>query len=55
MELTLNRKEIEQILLVHVTRLMPEAGLNTIEWAGYRLPGDATFKHSDLPPETDDE
>ena len=55
MELKLDRKEIEQILLVHVNRVMPDGGFNAVEWDGYRNPGGITFQHSALPPEKDDE
>lgn len=56
MELKLDRKEIEAILLVHVNRIVPEAGLNRIEWDnGYRTLNGATFDHTEIPMEKNDE
>ena len=55
MELRLTKDEIEQILLVHVARIVPEAALNRIEWDGYRTPSGATFDHTDVPQEAGDE
>ena len=56
MELKLDRKEIEAILLVHVCGLVPEAAINRIEWdSGYNTVRGATFDHTDLPPEIADE
>ena len=56
MELKLNRKEIEAILLAHVNRLipaaMPVATFNRVEWdSRYSGMNGATFDHTDLPPE----
>lgn len=56
MELKLDRKEIEAILLAHVNRIMPEAGLNRVEWdCSYRTMSAAKIDHTDLPPEKEDE
>lgn len=55
MELKLDRKEIEEILLAHVNRIVPEAGLNRIEWGGYSSPHSATFDHTDIPQEDGNE
>jgi len=56
MELKLEKTEIEQILLVHVNQILPEAGINRIEWdCSRRSIISATFDHTDLPPETGDE
>lgn len=49
MELKLDRKEIETILLTHVNRLMPEAGFNRVEISGDLH--SATFDHTDIPQE----
>ena len=55
MQLKLDRAEIEQILLVHINRVMPDGRFNSLEWDGYRSPGGITFQHTDLPPEKEDE
>ncbi len=55
MELKLDRAEIEAILLVHVNRTMPEAGFNRVQWDRAYSLYHATFDHTDLPPEKDDE
>jgi len=61
MELRLEKEEIEQALLIYVNRMLPEAGINRVQWdfsysvqKGRALEG-ATFDHTDLPPETGDE
>jgi len=51
MELKLDRKEIELILLTHVNRLMPEAGFNRVEFSGYFY--SATFDHTEIPQESE--
>lgn len=56
MELKLTKAEIEAILLGHVNRIVPEAGMNRIEWdCGYRSVENATFDHTDVPQENDGE
>lgn len=57
MELKLNKAEIEQILLKHVNEnVVTGKDFNRIEWDnGYRTLNGATFDHTDLPPEKDDE
>ena len=49
MELKLDAKEIREILLVHVNRLMPEAGFNRIAiHARYGSLDGATFDHTEI-------
>lgn len=55
MELKLDRKEIEAILLAHVNGIIPNAPFNRVEWDGYRSPSAVSFDHTDLPPEKEDE
>jgi len=51
MELKLDRKEIEEILLAHANKLLLGDKFNHVEWDGYRSPGGVTFDHTDVPQE----
>jgi hypothetical protein len=58
MELRLDRKEIEAILLAHVNAIVTDtaADFNRVEWDnGYRTLNGATFDHTDIPQEKADE
>lgn len=51
MKITLDRKELESILLVHVNGLFPKGDFNRVEWDGYRNPTGVTIEHTDAPEE----
>jgi hypothetical protein len=56
MELKLDRKDIEQVLIAYANGLVREAKFNRIEWDnGYRTLNFATFDHTDIPHEKADE